>query len=182
MTSDRGSERTAEQERLRGYLLSQGEKYSWLELWRRVTPARMDLLSALDDVTEEQAAFTPAPDDWSIAEVATHIASSSRSVAATVQALAIGERPPGRVAVEPPRAPVEATIAELREDLLESGQQFAGLSGRLPEPPNMDATAPHAFFGDLTCKAWYLFQRVHDGDHMQQIEAVKQAPGYPGGV
>ena len=71
--------------------------------------------------------------------------------------------------------------AELQEDLLESGQQLGGMIGRLPEPPNMEATAPHAFFGDLDCKSWYLFQRVHDADHMQQIEAAKQAPGFPGG-
>ena len=145
MTSD-GSERSAEQERVRGYLLAQGEKHSWLELWRRVTPARMDLLAALDDVTEEQAAFTPGPDDWSIAEVATHIAGGSRSVLATVQALSIGEQPPRGGSEEPPRAPAAASIAELREDLLESGQQFAGLSGRLPDPPNMDAMAPHTFY------------------------------------
>jgi hypothetical protein len=35
------------------------------------------------------------------------------------------------------------------------------------------------FFGPLHCKAWYLFQRVHDIDHANQINAVKEAPGYP---
>ena len=35
-------------------------------------------------------------------------------------------------------------------------------------------------FGDLHARAWHLFQRVHDLDHMNQIAAVKQDDGYPG--
>ena len=40
--------------------------------------------------------------------------------------------------------------------------------------------SPHPFFGDLHARAWYLFQRVHDQDHAQQVLTNKTIDGYPG--
>ena len=56
----------AERERLHGYLMAQGEKYRWLELWPRVVGARVALLDALSSVNEEQAGFRAAEDEWNI--------------------------------------------------------------------------------------------------------------------
>ena len=63
-----------ERERVRSYMLNQAEKYTWLELWPRVVAGRLEFLNAISRVTPEQAAFKPAADDWSIAEVAQHVA------------------------------------------------------------------------------------------------------------
>ena len=35
-------------------------------------------------------------------------------------------------------------------------------------------------FGELHARAWFLFQRTHDLDHVGQIEAIKAADGFPG--
>ena len=172
-------ELTEDQERVRGYLRTLSERSSWLDLWPRVTEGRLQLIEALRGVTDEQARFKPSEDEWSILEVADHITSNSRSVISLVQALAIGEPPPSREALQDER-PTEVTdqpIANLRTQLIETGMQLSGLVGRLPEPPSMTGEHPHVFFGDLHCKAWYLFQRIHDTDHANQIEAAKQAPG-----
>ena len=59
-------ELTEEQQRVHGYLVSQGEKYSWLELWQRVMPARLQLLDTLDGVTDQQANSLTSADDWTI--------------------------------------------------------------------------------------------------------------------
>ena len=175
MTSDAANENA----RVREYLLAQGSKYTWVELWPRVTEARLGLLDALRDVSEEQARFKPAPDEWSIAEVAQHVARDAQNAVPLIEALAAGRQPEGGGSADPPRDAAESGIDVLRAELLASSVQLAGLADRLPEPPNMEAVSPHVFFGDLHCKAWYLFQRVHDGDHAQQIAAVKQTPGYP---
>ena len=167
-----------ERERVRGYLLSQGERYTWYELWRRVAPARLQLLDALDGVTDEQAAFIPAEGEWSIGEVAQHVLKGSRSNLALIERLATGEDASSE-GVEPPREPAELSIAEAHEEILLNGVAFSALPLRLPEPPPLDPVAPHSFFGDLHCKAWYLFQRVHDVDHAGQIAAAKAADGYP---
>ncbi|MCH7801641.1 MAG: hypothetical protein IIC24_08905, partial [Chloroflexi bacterium] len=82
---------------------------------------------------------------------------------------------------EPPREGTDLTIAEMRDLLLKDSVAWGALTDRLPEPPSFEIEAPHVFFGDLHSRAWYLFQRVHDLDHAQQIEKNKQDSGYPGG-
>ena len=42
------------------------------------------------------------------------------------------------------------------------------------------ATFDHPFFGPLNCKGWVAFQRLHDADHIGQIEQIKASAGYPG--
>ena len=66
-------------------------------------------------------------------------------------------------------------------DLIDSSERLATIRTRVPAEPNMIETTPHSFFGELTSKAWFLFLRVHDTDHLNQINAVKEMDGYPTG-
>lgn len=166
-------------DRVRNYLLSQGEKYSFMELWVRGTQARLELLKAVDGLTGEQASFRPDETDWSILDVLDHLVTSSGRVAGLVETLANGRDR----AAEPVEAPPEGavlTIDEARERLLRDSVAWGALTERLPEPPSFQAQSGHAAFGRLHARAWYLFQRVHDLDHARQVEKNKQAPGYPG--
>ena len=56
---------------------------------------------------------------------------------------------------------------------------LGALVAALPDDAPLDGTVDHDFFGGLHCKAWYLFQRVHDLDHAGQIAQIQAAPGYP---
>ncbi|HJO81084.1 MAG TPA: hypothetical protein QF520_01585, partial [SAR202 cluster bacterium] len=85
MTTQRG-----ESERVRGYLLSQGERYTFAELWVRFVKARVDLIDAATGVTDEQAAFKFDPEEWSIQEVLSHVVTVSGRVSRLVEALANG--------------------------------------------------------------------------------------------
>jgi hypothetical protein len=167
-----------ERSRIRDYLLAQGQKYTWLELWPRVTGARLDFLDAIKDVTTEQAAFQPNPDDWSIAEITHHFLQTSRGVARSVELLANGQAP-GSTDHEPPRATPTLAWTDLQTALAEDSVALAALVTGLPEPPSFEQTSDHMFFGPLHGRAWYLFQRVHDVDHTNQVLANKEAPGYP---
>jgi hypothetical protein len=171
----------AEFDRIHGYLSSQGERYDCAGLWRRIVPARLELLDALDGVTDAQADFKPSPDAWSIREVAQHILKSSRGTRGLVQRLAAGQGPgegDDRV-FETPRETTDAPIEALRDELLRDGLAWAAATEQLPPRPPLEPTAPHMMFGPLHARAWYLFERVHDVDHANQIKAVKAAPGYP---
>ncbi|MBM3140202.1 MAG: DinB family protein [Chloroflexi bacterium] len=165
-------------DRVRGYLLSQGEKRSYVELWPRAVAARLQVLDALEGVTEEQASYVPAPGEWSIREVALHVLNGSRRTQQVVAVLAAG-KPATSENVDPPREATDLSIEELRRQLLRDSVDWSVLTDRLPEKPSFDAMARHQFFGELHSRAWYLFQRVHDIDHANQIAAVKQASGYP---
>ncbi|HJM74952.1 MAG TPA: DinB family protein [Dehalococcoidia bacterium] len=170
---------TEEQERVRGYLLSQSERYDWVDLWARVISARIDLMAEFDRVSDQQAAFSASDEEWSIGEVLHHALNGARGTAVLIESLAKGEEPPERQRVDPAREPAEASFAQQRRELAEESVQFAALVARLPEPPSLELTQPHMFFGDLHSKAWFLFQRVHDQDHMGQVQQIKAAAGYP---
>ena len=164
--------------RVRDYLLAQGEKYSWLDLWPRVIAGRLDFLDAISDVNSEQAAFQPGGDVWSIAEVGHHVLQASRNVQKVVRSLSAGGAAPAGN-VDPPREPARTPWDSLSHSIREDSVRLAALIDGLPEPPSLDAVSPHPFFGDLHARAWYLFQRVHDQDHAQQVLANKSIDAYP---
>ena len=174
MTTDR----QAEFDRIRSYLNTQGERSAHTELWPRVVKARMELLDSLEKVSEAQASWSPSPEDWSIKEIAVHLLNSSRSVCQIVQALSEGH-PADSSGIEPPRETTDTPISELYNQIREDGIEWTITAAALPQTPAVEPTAHHSMFGDLHARAWHLFQRVHDLDHKNQIEAVKQAEGYP---
>jgi hypothetical protein len=51
--------------------------------------------------------------------------------------------------------------------------------GSVAGKEQLEPTAPHPWFGELNCRAWYLFQRIHDTDHTRQIQAIKANPAFP---
>ena len=169
---------TPEADRVRQYLLTQGEKYTFRELWVRLTRTRLGLLDSIEGVSDEQATFKPDESEWSILEVLNHVVTSSGRVAALVEALANQKSRPADD-IEPPREAIDLTIDEMRDLLLEDSIAWGALTDRLPEPPSFEVQARHFSFGRLHSRAWYLFQRIHDLDHVGQIEKNKMASGYP---
>ncbi len=169
---------TTERERVRGYLLSQGERYGYFEIWSRWIKARLEVMDSLQGVGDDQARFRPADGEWSISEVALHVLNGSRRVARLVELLAEGQ-PASSDRIDPPHEETNLTVEELHSQLLRDTVKWSALTERLPDSPSFEATALHSFFGELNSRAWYLFQRVHDLDHYRQIEAIKETQGYP---
>lgn len=168
-------ELSPDQQRVQGYLRSQGERYSWLELWPRVMAVRLELLDTLDGLTDEQAEARTSADEWTIMEGLRHEVDVTRSTLHTVEELT-------GVTVSDAaqeRDPAELALAELRRELLLNSTQFGALAARLPEDASLEPTAPHSFFGELHCRAWYIFQRIHDADHVTQFRAIRDAPDFP---
>jgi hypothetical protein len=144
-----------------------------------VCRARLDLIEALSGVSDEQGTFVPAPGEWSIREVADHILNSSRSVRGIVVSLATGVEPDPS-GVEPPPSGTDASAGKIRDQLREDGIEWTAAIAALKPHAALNPVARHGMFGDLHARAWYLFQRVHDIDHTNQINAVKRTDGYPG--
>ena len=164
--------------RVYSYLQSQGERFTFAELWGRLIRARISVMDAVVGVTQEQADFRPDPEEWSISEVLHHLVTSSGRVAELVEALSRGESfIPDRI--DPPREETASTIDELSTKLRDDSIRWTALTERLPASPPTQPTAPHTIFGELHARAWYLFQRVHDLDHAGQIAKNKEAEGFP---
>ncbi len=169
----------------RARLLEDAAALPWPAIWQRLAAARAALIGATLDVSDAQAVWRPpqradAGDEeemWSIAEVLRHLITATPNIAAIIEATAHGRTepkgPPGQIAVG------EAGVAELRERLVAASEQLLSVGLRMPAQPNDEVTVEHAFFGPLPCRAWPLFQSVHDQMHTAQIEALKASEGYP---
>ena len=168
-------ELTEDQQRIRSYMLALGEKYSWFELLPRVLETRVQLLEAIEGLTEEQADTRTSADEWTILEAFGHFVDVAESTQRNVERLALGESEGGAPYEEPGRRPPRRSLAELRRALLANTAAMVSTPARMPEAPSLEPTAPHAFFGELHCKAWYVFYRVHEMDHVGQVRKIREA-------
>jgi hypothetical protein len=170
-----------ERERVRSYLVSQAEKKTFAELKPAVEQAREGVFAELRGVSEEQARFSPPGEGegaWSIIDVLRHLVFEEEAVALRVRALGLGDeaRPSrlGRV-VGRRDASFAELIGALRAARLALNHAVESIEGK----ERLDTTAPHPWFGELNCRAWYLFQRVHDDDHARQIQSIKSHGEFP---
>lgn len=173
--------------RLREGFLRDAETLAWPEIWLRCARARSDLIAATIGLTDAQAAWAPATDkgesggesggeeDWSAAQVMRHLITATPNVAAIIEATARGEAapkdPPGTIKAG------DAPVDELRERLVAVSEELLSVGRRLPDCPDLEATVPHAFFGDLPSRAWLLFQAFHDRMHADQLNDLREAQG-----
>ena len=167
-----------EEQRIREYLISQGEKYSLKNLWTRAISARLELIKEIEDISQDQADFSFDKDEWTISEILEHVLSSTDRVTRLISELALGNTGDSSH-IDPPRKVTHSSINELRIGILEGAFNWTAMTVNLPVSPNMDKTANHGFFGDIHAGAWYLFQRVHDLDHLNQIRNNKAHEKYP---
>ncbi|MBI2912891.1 MAG: DinB family protein [Chloroflexi bacterium] len=156
-----------------------------------------DWQRCLQGMTEAQAGFQPPPTGnssaspaggegpkWCAKEVIGHFLASERSLNRQVAGLA-GVEPPSGPAPAVRAMGVQSTedeglpLADLRQKLMAFFQETGALIASLERGANLDQTFPHPVFGQLNPKEWMAFHRVHAMDHIQQIENVKAAPGYP---
>jgi uncharacterized damage-inducible protein DinB len=159
-------------QRVVSYLAHQGRKDT-SAIVHVVERERRRLVDMLVNASQEQAELVPSPGQWSIRDVVEHVVAAERGVTLIISRLAGAGAPQD----EPPVA--GQSLAELRQQRSEARTQLLSLVGALPEDANIEAKHEHLFFGLLNWKEWLAFQRVHDGDHIEQIEAIQRSPSYP---
>ena len=164
---------TSEAQRVRDYLVTQAARLSIPELVEKLRRDVLPLRAAAARVPADRFGERPAGDEWSAAEVFTHVLEMTEHGDAAIGAIIAGGRPmairdavSGRVAdglagaedywraFEALREPFYARVVKARGD------------------EHLDVTIAHPWFGPLNWREWLLFMRVHDLDHMRQIEAI----------
>ena len=167
--------------RQRAQLLEEAASLSWAAIWQRLAAARAELVGASFGLTDAQAAWRP-PDGrgeeaWSISEVLRHLVTATPNIVAIIEATSHGRTndkdPPGAISVP------DAGVDELRERLVAASEELLSVGRRIPAQPANDVTVRHAFYGPLPCRAWPLFQAIHDGMHAAQIHAIRNSDGFP---
>lgn len=144
-----------------------------------------NVLRNIEGLTEEQARFKPAPDEWCILDVMAHIVSVKRLMSALSTGLGRGEMPPGfGPHLEEAKAQDGITIAKFdsladaREAVAAAHADMLACIQRLDEA-RTELRFSHFFFGAMNAREWACFYRVHDGDHAPHILRIRNAPGFP---
>jgi hypothetical protein len=141
-----------------------------------VRKTQSELLAIYRSAGEERARRKPAPDEWSLHELAIHTVFTERLIAKLVHHLARSSTPSAEdfegagIGMMPP--PDSRTYGEVLDDLERTNSDFLGAVRGLPAAPDREMKLPHPFFGPLTCLEWAGFQRVHDLDHIQHARKI----------
>jgi hypothetical protein len=166
-------------QRVRDYLIAQANKLTIPELVEKVRKDTLPLKDLADGANAAAFQTKPAPDDWSQAEVWTHILQMNDHGSAAIT----GILDSGAI---PPRTR-DILTGETREDLATAGDYYAtwldrreALLARALQSngdEHLDIKINHPLFGDLSWREWLLFMRVHDLDHARQLQQVAAAVG-----
>jgi len=169
----------SENERIRGYLIAQANKLSIPELVEKVRTDGAQLEHAADAIPAPRFAEPPAPGEWSAAEVWTHILQMTEHGAGSIEGI-LDER-------RQPHATLDTISGETRSDLQTDGdywQAYIGRRERLYDrvlkargDEHLDLRMTHPMFGDFSWREWLLFMRVHDLDHLRQLQSIGEALG-----
>jgi hypothetical protein len=172
-------------ERVKGYIQHQAAKDDSIML-KLAEEGHAQLLDETDGLSEAQAVWKSAPDEWSVLDCMQHVVAAKKGTARLCHALAAGELPKGLGGegeeVQKQDGVTGRTyesLTEARDAAMTAHAELLAFANGVTESTNLEARYDHFIFGALNCREWAVFQRVHDGDHAQQIAKVKASEGFP---
>jgi hypothetical protein len=159
-------------------------------------------LQSISGLSEKQWKFKPAPDRWSVAEVAEHITVSESGILGMVQkqVMASPAAPEKRAEVKGKDATILTAVADRshkaqapeflkptnrwasREELTKAfEQERKGTMDYVKTTSDdlRDHFGPHPVFGALDAYQWILLISAHSERHTKQIAEVKADPNFP---
>lgn len=158
-----------------------------------------ELLDGIEGLSDEQWAFKPAPERWSVGEVVEHIVLADALLFETaVKSLdtqpdaewdatlsktdTLRKALPNRsrrvdapAAIKPQKALTRAALLSRFKEQRARAVAYA----RQTDKPLKAHTAANPFFGSLNAHQWLLYIPLHHLRHNQQIAEVKASEGYP---
>jgi hypothetical protein len=146
------------------------------EIVESVRSTQAELLAVFGSAKEPRASRKPAPEEWSLRDLALHAVFTERLIAKLIHHLGRGEFPPREAFAgsgigmmpEDDGRPYDAIMRELAE----ANETLLTAVRELPDDANAELKLPHPYFGALNCKEWAGFQRVHDLDHIQHARKI----------
>jgi hypothetical protein len=168
---------TPEQERIRGYLKTQGATQMPAEIVGKVETAMADLAKAARAVPAARFGERPEPEEWSANEVLAHVVAADRYFGGGVVAILEGRPAPARGGGRGfEDAPLRTAGAWLEILTAQRQTLFETVAAADPDEA-LDVTIEHPFFGPLNWRETLLFTRLHDLDHAGQLGKIAAAFG-----
>ena len=168
-------------------------------LWNDLQSARAQVLKEVEGLSQAQAGWRPSDTDWSAGEIVHHLTLAEVGTGKvtskvlkdageavkpfpadlkgfTPLATPSGGRAEAPRAVWPERGkPFAQLVAEMKAARERSRQSIERLGAVDPRP----LTFSHPRLGALDLAQWWMLQAWHEGVHLEQLRAVKAAPGFP---
>jgi hypothetical protein len=170
-------------------------------LWNQLQAVRQEVLKEAESLSQSQADWRPSERDWSVGEILHHLTLAEINTGKLTSKLVKEAQAAGKLApypseltaftpLPPPApGPMEAPpvvrpekghaigqlLADMRATRERSRQSIERLASVDPRP----LTWKHFALGELNLAQWWMLQVRHDGDHLQQLRAVKASPGFP---
>lgn len=165
-----------QRQRVRSYLIAQAAKLPLPDLVEKVRVDTMPLQDAARAIPAERFAQPPAEGEWSAAQVWDHILAMNEQGATAIESIIADGIAP---------QPIEDVIGGSVQAHLDGGEAYyrayaarraAFLDGVLGAngDEHLDVKLTHPWFGDLNWREWLLFMRVHDLDHLRQLQAIAE--------
>lgn len=160
---------------------------------------RGQLLRAVEDLSDDEQGFRPAPDRWSAAQLCEHLSIVEGNVVGLLGKLLARAEQSGSLRAEgaafepvsveefversrtmkfeaPERLrPADATpLADSLQRLRDSRAALHGLRPVIERADGRALSFPHPAWGPLNLYQWLLFIGAHESRHLAQIESLKQ--------
>lgn len=170
-------ERTPEEERIRGYLIGQAAKLSIPELIDKVRTDSLQVWEAAAAVPADKFGDRPTDGEWSASEVLNHVlAMTENSTSSITGILRDGTLPPRiRDTMEPGGRPGFLSADDYRRAFDVTRVPLYEAVANATGDERLDVKIEHPNFGGFSWREWFLFMRVHDLDHMRQLQAIATA-------
>jgi hypothetical protein len=160
---------------------------------------RAEVLREADGLSQAQADWRAAVDDWSVGEILHHLTLAEINTGKLTSKLlketggAVAPYPPDLAGFAPvppwPAGPREAppvvrpakghAIAELLQDMRAARERSRQSLERLATVDPRAFTWRHFSLGEMDLGQWWMLQAEHDRDHLQQLRRIKKTPGFP---
>jgi uncharacterized damage-inducible protein DinB len=167
-----------------------------------LTDSQKETLDAIESLSDEQLKFKPAPERWSVAEVAEHILMAESLIFGAVeQAIATKANPEWETKTKGKTEFLEKVLvnrqgkAQAPESIVPTGkltraELINGLKAsraktmKFAEETQLPLKAhtfdhPFPVFGTLNAYQWLIYIPLHNMRHNQQIAEVKASPNFP---
>lgn len=170
-------------------------------LWDELQAVRQEILKEAERLSQPQADWRPSERDWSAGEILHHLTLAEINTGKLTTKLTREAPEAGKGTLfpddlkgfdplpPPPPGPAEAPsvvrpekghpIGQLLSDLKATRERSRQSIDRLGSSDPRLLTWPHPTRGDLNLAQWWMLQARHDRDHLEQLRAVKAAPGFP---
>ncbi len=172
-------------------------------LWNELQTVREKVLKETEGLSQAQADWRPSDTDWSVGEILHHLTLAEINTGKLTSKLIKEADAAGKLAPypsdlnafaplpSPTPGPMEAPpvvrpekghpIAQLLADIKSTRERSRQSMERLASVDARALTWKHFALGELNLAQWWMLQARHDADHLQQLRAVKAAPGLPRG-